>query len=382
MRSATTGAPAIGPATPRPTPPRSGPATSVPVLALALAGVLMGVLLAGPALAAPEPDPSAGPTASAAVVDAGRPTARVVHGPNCSDGYVRVQVTNGTAEHTVTLQYDGVDVADPVTLEAGAGTLLEGPEVDGGQTVDVQVTVTGADGPEAPLPLSDYTRPTQQDCDAVGNPSPTPTTSAPAPTSSTPAPTTSAAPSTSPVPTTPVPTTPAPTTTPTTPRPTPSATTAPSPTAPTGVPTPSSSTGGPTGPAGGSASAGQVSPGSVVTIRGSGFDPGEQVSVSLAGIATPLATVTADEQGRVEAVVQIPRDVVLGPAVVQLVGQESAAATEVALEVAARETTEVAGGTPWPLAAAGLALLAVAAALVAATRRPRADDWQPPAGAA
>jgi hypothetical protein len=120
----------------------------------------------------------------------------------------------------------------------------------------------------------------------------------------------------------------------------------------------------------------------VVTIRGTGFTPGEQVSVTLVGAAAPLATVTADEQGRVEAVVQIPRDVVLGPAVVQLVGEQSAAATEVALDVAARESTPVTGSTPWPLVVAGLALLAVAAALVAATRRPRADDWQPPAGAA
>jgi hypothetical protein len=120
----------------------------------------------------------------------------------------------------------------------------------------------------------------------------------------------------------------------------------------------------------------------VVTIRGTGFDPGEQVSVTLAGATSPLATVTADEQGRVEAVVQIPRDVVLGPAVVELVGEQSSAATQVALEVAARETGEVAGSTPWPLALAGLALIAVAAAMVAAVRRPRADDWQPPTGAA
>jgi hypothetical protein len=121
----------------------------------------------------------------------------------------------------------------------------------------------------------------------------------------------------------------------------------------------------------------------VLTIRGSGFAPGEQVTVTLDGSSAPLATVTADEEGRVEAVVQIPQDVLLGPAVVRLVGSESAAATEVGLEVAAREATDPTGRTPWPLMAAGLALLGVAVALATrAARRPRSDDWQPPAGSA
>ncbi len=133
-------------------------------------------------------------------------------------------------------------------------------------------------------------------------------------------------------------------------------------------------------PVGGSSSTGQVSPGSVLTIRGTGFAPGEAVTVTLAGSTAPLATVTADDQGRVEAVVQIPQDVVLGPAVVRLVGTDSASATEVALQVAARDTPGSSGRTPLPLMAAGLLLLALATALaVRAARRPRADDWAPPA---
>jgi hypothetical protein len=369
---------------------RGGLALSATVLVT----VLAGVLLAGPALAAPEPDPSATstastsapPTASAAVVDPARPAARVVHGPNCTDGFVRVQVTNGEAERTVELQYDGAGVGSAATLAPGEQTTLEGPEVTGGTTVDVQVAVSGADGTADVLPLGTYTRPTQQDCDGVVDPppSPTPPTSEPTPTTTAPAPTTSETPPTTPTTpsTTPTTTPRPPTSAPTTPRPTPSTTTsAPASGGSTAAPT-SAPTGGPAAPPGGTASAGQVAPGSVVTIRGTGFDPGEQVSVTLAGATSPLATVTADEQGRVEAVVQIPRDVVLGPAVVELVGEQSSAATQVALEVAARETGEVAGSTPWPLALAGLALIAVAAAMVAAVRRPRADDWQPPTGAA
>lgn len=125
-------------------------------------------------------------------------------------------------------------------------------------------------------------------------------------------------------------------------------------------------------------SSGEVSPGGVVTVRGSGFAPGELVTVSLAGVAAPLATVAAGADGRVEAVVQIPQDVVLGPATVQLLGRESAASTAVDLQVAAAETTE-AGRTPWPLVVGGLGLMVVAVVLAAAAaRRPSRDDWAPP----
>ncbi|SCX39946.1 hypothetical protein SAMN03159343_0840 [Klenkia marina] len=366
MRSATTGTVAVRPATLL----RTG--------VLTLAAALTGVLLAVPALAAPETSEPPSTSSSAAVVDPARPTARLVHGPNCTDGYVRVEVTNGTAGRTVTLQYDGADVGRSVTLGPGEQTVLEGPEVAGGAQVDVQVAVSSTDGAGAPIPLGTSTRPAQQDCDAVGEPQPT----SPAPTTP---PTTTPAPSSTPAPppaSTSAPTT-APTTPPTTSRPpttTPAPTTAPAPSPGTTTAPPASSSAA--APPGGTASAGQVSPGSVVTIRGTGFAPGEQVTVTLVGTGVPLATVTADDEGRVEAVVQIPQDVVLGPAVVQLVGEESAAATQVALDVAARERPAAVAGTPWPLVAAGLALLAVAAALVAATRRPRSDDWPAPAGPA
>ncbi|MEI4273234.1 hypothetical protein TEK04_16030 [Klenkia sp. LSe6-5] len=372
------------------------PATLLLAGAVALLAVVAGVAFAVPALAAPDAGSETTTSSAAAAVDPARPTARLVHGPNCSDGYVRVEVTNGTADHTVTLQYDGADVGTAVTLAPGEETLLEGPEVDGGERVDVQVAVSGGDGAESPLPLGDYTRPTQADCDAAGNPQPT--SSAPPSTPSSTSPSTSPSTTRPTTPTTTSPSTPStaspstggpsatstappassstgPSTPSTTPRPT---TGAPSTSAGTGT----TGAGSATSPPGGAASAGQVAPGSVVTIRGTGFTPGEPVTVTLVGAAAPLATVTADEQGRVEAVVQIPQDVVLGPAVVQLVGEESAAATQVALDVAARDSAPVTGSTPWPLVAAGLVLLAVAAALVAATRRPRPDDWQPPAGSA
>ncbi|WP_131802018.1 hypothetical protein [Klenkia taihuensis] len=351
---------------------------------LALAMTLAGVLLAAPALAEPTGTPTPSTTASA-VVDPARPTARLLHGPNCSDGFVRVEVTNGSAEHTVALTYDGVDTGTPATLAVGERTVLEGAELDWGTRAEVGVAVTGVDGPEEPLDLGDWTRPTEEDCDAVAGPTGTtsPTT---APTSTAPpstaGPTTSSGPSGAPT------TRPTPTTT-ATPRP-PTGTPSTSPRPTSEVPATPTSSGGSTSPSGagaaptvgGSSSTGQVSPGSVLTIRGTGFAPGEAVTVTLAGSTAPLATVTADDQGRVEAVVQIPQDVVLGPAVVRLVGVDSSSATEVALEVAARDTPGATGRTPWPLMAAGLLLLALATTLATiAARRPRRDDWQPPAGA-
>jgi hypothetical protein len=346
---------------------------------LALAMTLAGVLLAAPALAEPTETPAPSTTASA-VVDPARPTARLLHGPNCSDGFVRVEVTNGSAEHTVTLTYDGVGTGAPATLAVGERTVLEGAELDWGTRAEVGVAVTGVDGPEEPLDLGDWTRPTEEDCAAVTGP--TGTTSPPTAPTSTGGTTTSSGPSGPPTPR------PTPTTT-ATPRPT-TGTPSTSPRPTSEAPATPTSSGGSTSPSvagaaptvGGSSSAGQVSPGSVLTIRGTGFAPGEAVTVTLAGSTAPLATVTADDQGRVEAVVQIPQDVVLGPAVVRLVGVDSSSATEVALEVAARDTPGATGRTPWPLMAAGLLLLALATTLATmAARRPRRDDWQAPAGA-
>jgi len=375
VRSATTG----------PVPVRLPTLLQSGVLALAVA--LSAVLLAPPALAEPTETPAPSTTASA-VVDPARPTARLVHGPNCTDGFVRVEVTNGSAEHAVTLTYDGVDAGASATLAVGERVVLEGEELDPGTRAEVGVAVTGVDGPEEPLDLGDWTRPSQEDCDAVTGPTGTTSPSTAPPSTSTPTTTSgpSGAPTTRPTPST------APTTSPTT-RPTPGTpSTPPRPTSEAPAPTaPSTSAGGSTSASGGagaaptvggSSSTGQVSPGSVLTIRGSGFTPGEAVTVTLAGAGAPLATVTADDEGRVEAVVQIPQDVVLGPAVVRLVGVDSAAATEVALQVAARDVPGATGRTPWPLMAAGLLLLALATALATrAARRPRRDDWQPPAGA-
>jgi hypothetical protein len=120
----------------------------------------------------------------------------------------------------------------------------------------------------------------------------------------------------------------------------------------------------------------------VVTVRGSGFSPGEAVDVTLEGGAGPLATVVAAGDGAVEAVVQIPRGADLGPVTVRLVGRTSSAVTGLDLQVAARPPSLAQSSTTPPVLAAGTALLVAGTALgVATARRPRRGAHAAPARA-
>ncbi len=347
--------------TPRSSRPRRTRALLPGTLAFSLA-LVGGLATAAPAIALEDPT---------------RPSGRVVHGPNCVDGYLRIEITNGTRPHTVTIGYDGTAAGPATELAAGGETTLEGTEIDWGRTVDVAVAVTGSEGDEPPLTFSAYTRPTEEDCAAVTPPPTTapPTTSSPtatAPPSST-APTTP--PSSAPAPVPPVPTGPAATTggpSRPAPRPVPQLPVPQPPVSEVPAPAPPAAAPVRVVPVVGSVSSGQVSPGSVITVRGQGFTPGERVVVSLVRTGIALATVTADEQGRIEAVVQIPQDSVPGRATVQLLGRDSAQATGVVLQVAAAQTPQDQQRRSWPLVLAGLVLLGVATGLgVAASRCPR-----------
>lgn len=378
-------------------------------------GLALGVVLvAGVAVAGP----------ADALEDRRRPIGAVTHGPSCGPGVVRVQVTNGTEPHRVALVFDGVEEQDAADLDPGEQVELTSEDVDWGITVDVSVTVADPDGtPEQPLQFQTYTRPSEEDCEAV-RPSPTPTptpTPEPPPTPEpTPTPEPPPDPSGSPDPSTPVPdptpstppVVPPPTVTPPpstavpsspTPTPGPSSTGPSSATPPPGTPSPTtttatpSSTSGPwsSGPSGaasgassatatepdlgagapsspsdsaGSAPVTSVSPGGVVTVRASGFTPGEPVEVSMTDESTIegaelLSTVTAAADGSVEAVVQIPRSTALGAATLEFVGGESAATARVELQVAARAApVSEQNGSPAVLAA-GLVLLTAAGSL-------------------
>ena len=306
-------------------PPRSrpgGPGTGrgavraralrAPVVLAAAAGLtLSGLALAGPA---------------AAIEDPRRPVATVTHGPSCGPGAVRVQVTNGTEAHRVALVLDGGPEQQDATLGPGQEADLGSADVAWGATVTVAVTVRKADGAaESPLDLGTYTRPSWADCDALEPRAPAPGVSGqPVELAGSPAA----------APVTPVPV---------------GAATA------TGV-------------------AASVAPGGVVTVRGSGFTPGEAVDVSLSGGSGVLATAVAAADGAVEAVVQIPRGADLGPVSVQLVGRTSSAVSGLDLQVAARPPSLAESSTSLPVVAAGTALLVAGAALGAASARraPRA----------
>jgi hypothetical protein len=358
--------------------PTSSSARSPLPAALVVLAAVCALLTGAVALAGP----------AAAIEDPRRPAAEVTHGPSCGPSVIRVAVTNGTEAHRVALVLDGTDEQQAAELGDGEQAELVSEDIDWGRTVDVSVTVTDADGTaEESIEFGTYTRPTAEDCAAV-----TPTTPASSPEPSTPAPST-------PVPTTPVPTTaghsttraptspssaPAPTATaspssrpssPTTPRPTGSAPASPG--TPHQAPPPPSSPGShgdaPTGEVG-SASAASVSPGGVLTIRATGFTPGEPVTVSMLGVDGPLTTVTAAEDGSVEAVVQIPRGAALGTATVELVGGLSAATAGLDLQVAARTQPVREPTTSIPVFAAGVALIGAGGVLgLVAARRSRAD---------
>lgn len=295
--------------------------------------VLGGLLLTGLAVAGP----------AAAIDDPRRPSATVVRGPSCGAGALRVQVVNGTEPHRVGLVLDGSDEHDAAALLPGEDAELRTADVAWGATVDVSVSVTSAEGePGRPLELGTYSRPSREDCAPVG-----PAGSG----AGTTVVRTSAAGRAGLAPT-------APTSSP--------SSTLPSSTSPSSMAVGDAPDVVVRGPA--------VAPGGVITVRATGFTPGEPVEVSVPGRNAPPATVTAAPDGTVETVVQIPRSTQLGPLTVQLVGRDSARTSGLDLRVAAAQGAAPSPVPPVPVLAAGGALLAAGAALGSyAARRPRAD---------
>jgi hypothetical protein len=285
--------------------------------------VVAGTVLAAPALALEDPR---------------RPVAEVTHGPSCGPGVIRVQVANGSQPHSVALVFDGTVVQDTADLGPAERVELGSADVAWGTTVHVAVAVTDAAGAvQVPLDFGTYTRPSKEDCDALDLP---PEPSPPVGTQDTVAPAFGGSGS------------------------------APAPggmgSGPQTVPV------GDHSPVTGAVAAAPVAPGGVVTVRGSGFAPGEPVDVTLDGADAPLTTVVAAADGTVEAVVQIPRGADLGSVTVQLVGRTSSAMSGLDLQVAARQQVLTESGGHVPALAAGAALLVASVGLgAAAARRPR-----------
>ena len=128
-------------------------------------------------------------------------------------------------------------------------------------------------------------------------------------------------------------------------------------------------------------SAGQVVAGGSVTVTASGFDPGETVDATLHSTPRPLGSFQADASGRVVAVVTIPTDLEPGMHRIELVGRRSGVRVSVPIEVtappAAPGELPRTGSSSIPVAAGGLALVAVGVALLGAAGRRRQDAEVP-----
>lgn len=324
-------------------------------------GVLVGLLLvllgAGVVLA----------PAAAAVVDPTRPDARVTHGPSCRPGGLVVEVTGGTAPYSVRLATTRAPGGeDQATVAPGTTVVLRSDDVDWGETIDGRLEYTARDGSGVVFvdELDDYsfTRPTQEDCDAVNDPiqphpSPPPSSGPAAEvpstaeedgrTSSTP----SRIPGGTPTDRTPADRTPA----------------------PAGEPQETQAGAVPAGPStSGAAAVEQVAAGDAVTVHGTGFLPGERVLVRLVGGAV-LGTATAAPDGSVRAQIRIPERTESGRTTVTLVGEASDVMAGVDLQVAGSTAPAGDDGVAAlvPLVAAAGALVASTAALVSIAGRQR-----------
>ncbi len=354
-------------------------------LLTAVAGLLAGgLVLAGPAAAADDP---------------ARPDARVTHGPSCRPGGVAVEVTAGTVAYAVTLATTrspgGEDSAE---LQPGEVAVLRTGDVAWGERIDSRLEYAALDGSGDThvdeLDGFEFTRPAEEDCAAIASPSgagDAPPAGVPeAPTSVAPSGAGDAPPSASPesapaegdpapepalpsgvgpapeVLPVPAPRRPAPRTAPDVPADdTPADDTS-------ADDTPADDTPADDAPEGDVvASAGTVAAGDAVTLSGDGFEPGEVVTVRVAG-GRVLASVPAGADGAVEATVRVPGTD--GSTTLEMVGTDSAVTAEVRVRVAAAARPADSAPARVPLVAAGVALVLSATGLVltAARRRPGA----------
>jgi hypothetical protein len=303
---------------------------------------------------------AAGP--AAAIDDPSRPDARVTHGPSCRPGGLVVEVQAGTTAYSVRLATTRQPAGeDEAVLAPGQTAVLRSDDVAWGETIDGRLEYAAQDGSGGTyvdeLEHYSFTRPSQEDCEAITAPaSPEPSSTAP------PGPTTTGPTATTPgdggTRSAPVPLPPADSRTP----------------APTEQPQDVRTTAPSTGERAGTASAHVVAAGATVTLHGGGFLPGERVTIRLHGGGAVLGTAVAGPDGSVRAEVQIPSGTATGTARVDLVGDRSAAVSDVELQVAAGQNPIAPRGTVsvWSLVAAAVALVGSVGALVSVAGRSRA----------
>jgi hypothetical protein len=317
-----------------------------------LAGFVVTLFAAAVAAAAP----------AAAIDDPGRPDARVTHGPSCRPGGLVIEIQAGTTAYSVRLATTRTPAGeDEAVLAPGGTVVLRSDDVAWGETIDGRLEYAAQDGSGVTyvdeLEHYSFTRPSQEDCEAITAPA-SPEPAVPP----------------GPQPTTPAPTATAPCTTRSGPAPVPSPSAAGGTTAPTAQPEESRTTAPSAGESAGSASTREVAAGGTVTLHGAGFLPGERVTIRLHHGGAVLGTAVAGPDGTVRVKIQIPRGTAAGTARIDLVGDSSAAVADVELQVAAEQRPMPRRGTMslWSLVAAATALVASVGALVSVAGSSRA----------
>ena len=311
---------------------------------------------------------TAGP--AAAVDDPARPEARVTHGPSCRPGGVVVEVIAGSVRYSVRLATTRhPDGEDEVELAAGATAVLRTGDVAWGETIDSRLEYAALDGSGTTyvdeLPTFSFTRPAEEDCAAITAPAGTDVPTSPPPSAAN-APASDVVPPASASADVPESES------------APAEAAGPVPStldAPRELPAPGPDAVAPsTGPGEARTSVRQVAPGGAVPLRGSGFQPGERVSIRLQPSGVVVGETTARSDGSVATTVRIPGAASIGITALALVGDNSTVTAGIELEVAAAGSA-VGGGlpaVPVPLLSAVLALLVAAGAVVAAAGRHRA----------
>jgi hypothetical protein len=296
---------------------------------------------------------------AAAVEDPTHPDGRVTHGPSCKPGGLVVEVVAGTSPYLVRLATTRQPAGeDEATLEPGDTVTLRTDDVAWGETIDGRLEYTARDGSGVTfvdeLEIYSFTRPTQEDCDAVSAP---PGIEAPP----------SAPPSAGVSSSTP-----------------PSSEQVPAPSAAGSPPAPSAGPGepSPSVPADRTTESATrpVSAGGTVTLVGAGFFPGERVTIALHGTDTVLGSGTAGPDGTVQIEARIPDRTATGPATVDMFGHRSELVADVELQIAGLTSTVGDDGLSdlIPLVSAAAALVATVGGLVSVAGRQRALDRRLP----
>lgn len=302
-----------------------------------------------------------GTAPASAVEDPTRPDGRVTHGPSCKPSGLVVEVVAGTSAYFVRLATTRRPAGEAeATLAPGVTVTLRTDDVAWGETIDGRLEYEARDGSGVTfvdeLDTYSFTRPAQEDCEAIAAPPEAGAAPAAPPSAGVGSP--SAPPRQDP-------------------SPAPAGTPSP---APTGAPSAGAGQPGRPSVSAGSAyrttaaAARPIAAGSTVTLTGAGFLPGERVTVQLQGSDTVLGSGTAGPDGTVQIEVRMPSGIAAGPATVDMFGHRSETVADVELQIAGLESAVGDSGMVGliPLVTAAAALVAAVAGLVSVAGRQRA----------